>query len=530
MYAKNTLRVLAVATLLVAAGGTQGLAQKYGGILRWSTRGTPADLSIHETALAPVTSIGVPMYSNLVWFDSLNPQESLDTIVPDVAESWRWNSDGTALTFRLRQGVTWHDGKAFTSADVKHTFDVIRGAKAGGLKLNPRKLWYTNVKEIVTSGDREVTFVLTRPQPSLLPMLATGYSPVYAAHLSPALMRTTAVGTGPFRLKRFERDQTVELAKNEAYFKQGRPYLDGIHFVIFKNPASEQAALLAKQLDALGLVATPGPAYENLKAAKAGVEFAERIINGTINLIYNPKKPPMDNRRVLYAIVLSLDRRGLIKTAFQGGAVPGTSLIPAPTGVWGMTPEEMAQFPAYGDPARNKVESRRILAELGYSEPNPLRITISARNVISSTLSASWAVGELKQVGVQAEVQLVDQGNWYGTVARRQFTIAINETAVAIDDPDPTFYENYQCGSERNYTDYCNRELSKKFDQQSVEPDFRKRHKLVREIDTQLTNELARPYVVYRKDYHAHYPWVKNWVAHTSIYNGWKLEDVWLDR
>ncbi|MBI4083201.1 MAG: ABC transporter substrate-binding protein [Candidatus Lambdaproteobacteria bacterium] len=527
---KWSLSVAALALLALVAGSTPALAQKYGGVLRWGIRGSPAELSIHETALSGVTSIAVPIYSNLVWFDSLKARESIETIVPDVATSWFWSADGKALTFKLRKGVTWHDGKPFSAADVQHTWSVVRGAKQGGLKLNPRKLWFENVAQIDTRGDHEVTFRLKRPQPSLLAMFAAGYQPVYPAHVSPAALRTTAMGTGPFRMKRYERDQTFESVKNPNYFKKGRPYLDGILYVIFKSAAPEQGALLARQIDAMAILATPGPVHENLKATNKQLAYAERITNATINLVYNPKKPPMDNPKIRHAINLALDRDGLIKSVFQGGAVMGTAFIPAPTGIWGMTPEQMAKFPAYRDSATNKAESRKILAELGYSESNPLRLKFTIRNVVSSSQSANWAVGELKQVGIAAEIQLIDTGNWYGVVARREFAVAINETAIAVDDPDAGLHENYGCGSQRNYTDFCNRALEKKFDEQSAETDFATRHKLVQAIDAQLTLLEARPYIVYRKDYYAHYPYVKNWVPHTSIYNGWKLEDVWLDK
>src|SRR5204863_9917972 len=99
------------------------------------------------------------------------------SIVPDLATSWSWNEEGTELTFPLRQRVKWHDGKPFTAADVKCTWDLLTGKASEKLRVNPRKSWYSNLQEVTTNGDYEVTFHLKRPQPWLLTLLASSWSP-----------------------------------------------------------------------------------------------------------------------------------------------------------------------------------------------------------------------------------------------------------------------------------------------------------------------------------------------------------------
>mgnify|MGYP002715426736 FL=1 len=124
-------------------------------------------------------------------------QNSTSTIRPELAESWAWSGDNKTLTFKLRKDVKWHDGKPFTSADVKCTFDMLMGKSPQKFRQNPRKSWYDQVDEVTTNGDDEASFKLKRPQPALLSLLASGYSPVYPCHVSPAEMRTKPVGTGP---------------------------------------------------------------------------------------------------------------------------------------------------------------------------------------------------------------------------------------------------------------------------------------------------------------------------------------------
>ncbi|MBI4083974.1 MAG: ABC transporter substrate-binding protein [Candidatus Lambdaproteobacteria bacterium] len=530
MHGRTLMKVVGCLLLLRPILAGEAAAQKYGGTLRSILRGSPPDLSIHETVWTNATAPISPTYNNLVWFDTFQPKETPDTIVPELAESWSWRNGGTELVFKLRGGVRWHDGKPFTSADVKHTFDVVRGVSAKKLKLNPRKLWYFNVKDVTTRGDREVTFVLGRPQPSVLSILAAGYSPVYPAHVDPGLLRTTSVGTGPFKLKSYVRDQRIDIVKNPDYFVSGRPYLDGVEFYIIKGEAAEIAALLGRQADVGSLLTTPQPTYEQLKAANVGLAFTKAIINGGVNIIVNTKKPPFDNPKLRRAVNLAMDRNSLVRSVFQGGAEPGTAFMPAPYGTWGLTAEQMRPLPGMGDPAQHKAEARRLLAELGYTAEKPLRVKVTTRAIVHYVKAALWVLGELKAVGIDAELDQVDQALFMPKVFRREFDIGVNYTAIGIDDPDANFYETYTCGSNRNYSDYCNEAFMKAVDVQSVETDFAKRRAMVQALDMQLQNESARPYLGYQYDYYAHQSFVKNWIPHYIVYNGWRLTEVWLDK
>ena len=157
--------------------------RKQGGILKVYHRDSPASASIHEEATYSVNVPFMPIFNNLVIYKQDVPQNSLDSIVPDLAESWAWSDDKKKLNFKLRQGVKWHDGKPFTSADVKCTFDMLMGKSQQKFRKNPRKSWYDEVDDVTASGDFEVAFNLKRPQPSLLALLASGYTPVYPCHV-----------------------------------------------------------------------------------------------------------------------------------------------------------------------------------------------------------------------------------------------------------------------------------------------------------------------------------------------------------
>jgi peptide/nickel transport system substrate-binding protein len=124
---------------------------KPGGVLRLVLReDLPQGFAIHEAATNSVTWPAMPCYSNLVIYDQTKRLGRMDTIVPELAETWSWQDNYRNLVFFLRRDVTWHDGRPFTSRDVKFTFDVVREAAdaPAKLRINPRKEWYANVEAV----------------------------------------------------------------------------------------------------------------------------------------------------------------------------------------------------------------------------------------------------------------------------------------------------------------------------------------------------------------------------------------------
>src|SRR5437870_13180249 len=183
MTRRSQAIAIAIGLWLGVAGGTPALAQKSGGILQMPDFASPASMSMHEESTITAGTPVMPVFNNLVVFDQHVAQNSVASIVPDLATGWSWSEDGTELKFPLRQGIKWHDGKPFTANDVKCTWDLLAGKTEDKLRVNPRKPWYGNVEEVTTNGDYEVTFRLKRPQPALLALLASGWSAVYPCHV-----------------------------------------------------------------------------------------------------------------------------------------------------------------------------------------------------------------------------------------------------------------------------------------------------------------------------------------------------------
>jgi peptide/nickel transport system substrate-binding protein len=519
----------AVAALLALAAPAS--AQKQGGTLRVSHRDNPPSASIHEEATISTVMPFMSVYNNLVVFDSDSRQNRPDRIVPDLATAWSWSDDGQTLTFKLREGVKWHDGKPFTSADVKCTFDMVAGGESK-LRKNPRKPWWFNLKEVKTNGDFEVAFVLGRPQPSVLTMLAGAFSPIYPCHVGAAQMRTKPVGTGPFKFVELKQNESIKLARNPDYWKKGRPYLDAIEFRIIPSRATSLLAFVANQYDLTFTAEIAAPALKDLKIQAPWAVCEMLPTNTQANLLVNRDKPPFDNAEVRKAMVLAIDRSAFTEIIGQGGNRQGGAMLPPPEGLWGMPADFLATVAGYGaDHDKQREEGRRIMKALGYSADKPLRIKVSTRNIPSYRDQAVILIDHLKQVWIQGELEPLETAVWYNRLLKKDYTVGMNIQGVGIDDPDVVFYETYSCGSERNYTNYCSPEIEKLFDQQSRMTDIAARQKLVWEIDKKLQEDGARPVIQHDQGATCWRPEVKGVkLAVNTIYNHWRFEDVWLDR
>jgi peptide/nickel transport system substrate-binding protein len=507
-------------------------AAKPGGILRMYHRETPGGISIHEEATYSTNTPMMGVFNNLVLYDQHKPQNSLDTIVPELATSWSWNADKTQLTFLLRDGVKWHDGQPFTAKDVKCTWDMLRGVSQATFRKNPRKDWYENVSDVSLNGDREVTFRLKRPQPSLLAMLASGYSPVYPCHVPPAQMRTHPIGTGPYRFVEMKQNETIKLVKNPDYWKKGLPYLDGIEFAIIPNRSTAVLAFVTGKVDMTFPTEVTVALQKDIKAQAPNAVCDLEPTNVNTNLIINRDAPPFDNPDLRSAMAMALDRKAFVDILFQGQADIGGALLPPPAGVWGLPPDILKSIPGYGsDVQKNRAEARKLMEKAGYGPDKRLKIKVSTRNLAVYRDPAVIVIDQLKDIYIDAELETVESGVWFAKIARKDYSVGLNLTGNGIDDPDQGFYENYACGSERNYTNYCNKDLQKLFDRQSVETDLQKRKALVWEIDKKLQEDVARPILFHSHMATCWQPYVKNiTVMVNSSYNGFRYEDVWLDR
>jgi peptide/nickel transport system substrate-binding protein len=527
----KALQVLAAIAAALVATMAPSQAQKSGGTLHMYVWDNPPSASIHEEATVSTVVPFMALFNNLVLYDQHEKLNSADTIRPELAESWSWDDSKTKLTFKLRSGVTWHDGKPFTAADVVCTMDLLQGRREG-LRKNPRKIWWSNLKQTTANGDHEVTFHLERPQPSFVSLFATGYTPIYPCHVSPAQMRTKPVGTGPYVFSEFKSNEIVRLTRNPNYWRKGHPYIDVLEWRVMPNRSTRILSFLAGEIDLTFVLDLTPVLIKDIQAKKPKSICEIPPTNNSINLIVNRDKPPFDDAKIRKALALALDRQSFNTIIYEGMTKIGGAMMAPPEGNWGMPPDMVATLPGYGGTVEsNRAEAKKIMESLGYGPDKPLKIKVSTRSVPLYRDPAIILVDQLKSIYVEAELETVDASIWFGKAARGDYTVGVNATAPGVDDPDVNFYENYMCGSERNYTKYCNPEVDKLIDAQSRETDVAKRKQIVWQVERLLAEDVARPIILQGIAGLCWMPHVKGFTLHhNGIYNNWRFDDVWLER
>jgi peptide/nickel transport system substrate-binding protein len=507
-------------------------AQKHGGILRTYDPDSPGGMSIMEEATVFAAGPLAGVFNNLVMFDQHVPQNSLQSIVPDLATHWSWSEDGTTLTLVLRQDVKWHDGSPFTARDVKCTWDLLLGTAPEQLRINPRKSSFYNLAALTTNGDWEVAFQLKRAQPAFLMLLAGAFSVIYPCHVPPQQMRQHPIGTGPFKFIEFKPNEDIKVARNPDYWKKDRPYLDGIEYTIVKDQSTAALAFTAGKFDLTFPYSLTIPLMKNI-ASQTPQAICELDSGEGINrhLLVNYSKPPFDNPQLRRAMALALDRKAFVDIITQGQGQIGGVLQPPPAGLWGMTPDQVQTLPGYGsDVGKNRAEAQQVMQQLGYGPDKRLNIKVTARNISYYQDPAVLLIDQLKHVYIDGELELVDTPQYFPKILRKDFTVALN-LQTSGPDPDPTLKLFFGCGASLNWDGYCNPEVDKLIELQSQEADPARRKIVLSGIEHKLAADNARPILFYTRGANCRQPYVKGLtIMANSLFNGWRMEDVWLDK
>lgn len=521
---------LGLSMLLAVTLATPSLAQKQGGVLRVYHRDSPGSMSIHELGTISAVMPMMGVFNNLVLYDQHVDRNTLDGIVPDLAKSWRWNDDGTALSFTLEQGVKWHDGKPFSSADVKCTFELLMGKAKDAFRINSRKGWYANLKEVTTKGDHEVTLHLERPQPALLALLASGFAPMYPCHVQQRDMRTAPIGTGPFKFVEFKVNQSIKVTRNPNYWKPGKPHLDGVEYTIIPNRSTAILAFVAGNFDMTFPYEVSVPLMKDVKSQFPDAVCQVVSTNVAPNLLMNPV-PPFDNVELRRAVAMAIDRKAFIDILTEGQGDIGTANLPAPDGSWGMPVEMRDKLPGYGpDIAANREAARAIMRKHGFGPDKRIAVKLSTRNLPVYRDPSVILIGQLKDIYIDGELEPIETAIWVPKLIKRDYQFALSLVGNGVDDPDQGYFENYACGS-RTYMDYCNPELDKLMVEQSSMKDQEARKKVVWEIDRRLTHDAVRPILFYTRAGTCWRPELKGvTLMRNSTFNAWRMEDWWLDR
>lgn len=511
----------AVAKPTVAASPVPTVEQpQYGGILTFNQVNDLANFDPISNSSGSVLYPIAPCYNNLVMFDPLNP----DKVIGDLAESWETTPDGKTLTFKLIKGVKFHDGKPFTSADVKYTFDIVRNPPQG--VVSARKALLAVVSGIETPDDYTVRFVLKQPSSSFLTTLASGWMVVLPKHILEVKgdMKKDLVGTGPFKLKEYVPGVSLELVKNPDYHVKGRPYLDGLKQYVIPDPATTFANLRSGQL--LQYDAMSGD-----DARRAAKEFGDKVViqsmpsTSFVCITINAKNKPWDDIRVRQAGCLAIDRAAALKVAQGGdGALAGLSM----PGPWSLPAAELEKIPGYGkDVAANLTQAKKLLAEAGY--PNGFSTTLVVRNNPIFTPVALFVKDQWAQVGIEAKVDVRETAAFNDTQNKREFQVSPTGASFTANDPDVWGDYITSTGSQ-NYTSLINKEVDELFAKQSQTLDVEERKKLANTIEQTALSNYGMFFLYLRDRFHGFSRKVHDMKIHPNMDNVRRYQNVWLSK
>jgi peptide/nickel transport system substrate-binding protein len=345
-------------------------------------------------------------------------------------------------------------------------------------------------------------------------------------------MRTKPIGTGPFKFVEFKQNEGIKLVKNEHYWKKGKPYLDGIDFIIVPNRATAMLGLVSGRFDVTFPWEVTIPLLKDIKQQAPTMACQVTSMNNSTNLIINRDAPPFDNSDLRQVLNLGMDRKAFVDILNQGEAQLGGVMQPPTDGVWGLPTEIFASVPGYGpDVAKNREQARALMTKAGYGPGKHLSLKVATRGISLYKDPAVILAGQLKEIWIDADVDIIETSQWYSKIGKKNYSVGLNTTGNGVDDPDQNYFENFSCKSERNYTGYCNPEIEKMIEAQSSETDKDKRRKLVWEVDRKLLEDNARPIIMWNRAATCMQSYVKGYVAQVnSVYNGFRFEDIWLDR
>jgi peptide/nickel transport system substrate-binding protein len=254
---------------------------------------------------------------------------------------------------------------------------------------------------------------------------------------------------------------------------------------------------------------------------------------GTVNrhVIINRTVPPFDNQEIRRAMALAIDRKAFIDILSEGKGDIGAILQPTPAGLWGIPPDQLKELPGYGpDIQMNRQQARAIMEKLGYGSSKRLKFKLTTRDLQIYRDPAVILLDQLKEVYFDGELDVVDTGAYFPKIRRKDFVVGLN-LQTSGPDPDTVFDPFYGCGASLNWDGYCNPEIDKLIEQQSIEGDAATRRQLHVHIERRLGEEATRPIIFYPHAATCWHPHVKGLtIMVNSYFNGYRYEDVWLDK
>ena len=499
---------------------------KRGGTLNFAITAETSNYDCHGSQtfglLHPIT----PFYSLLVKFDATENSQ----IIGDLAKSWTISPDGLTYSFKLHEGVKFHDGSPLTSADVKATFERIAKPPEGVISV--RKERFSDVASIDTPDPATVVFKLKGVNASFMTLLASPFNCVYSAaklKQNPRYPDNEIMGSGAYRLVEHVRGSHIAGKRNEDYFKKDRPYVDGYKGYFVKSTAVVPG-LLGGQFDAEFRGQNPSERDQLMSKAKDRWVAYESSWSTVMLLIFNMNKKPFDDIRVRQALSLAIDRHTGGANLSKISIMKHVGGLMRPGSEWALPEADLAKVPGFSrDIEKSRAEARRLLKEAG---AEGLKIKLFNRNLPEPyTPTGIFVIDEWRKIGVATEHVQVETKMYFENLVSGSFDVALWPATEPADDPTAQLYYFLTHGkSTMSYARHTDAKLDELYEKQYRALDVAERKRLVNEFDRHALAQAYSVPILWWNRIIVHDKKIKGWTMSPSHFQGTNLVDVWLDQ
>ncbi len=394
---------------------------------------------------------------------------------PDLAVRWETADDGLSVTFTLREDVLWTDGTAFTCGDIAWTYNSIRTGR--GLIRSPRAVYLSIVDDVTCADDLTAVFNLRQPKAAIIDAIALPHNIIRPRHVyadATTEMRETlpTVTMGPFVVSEHLPGESITYKRNDTYWDQPFPYLDGLKLVALPESAVA-VGLRTGAVDVGNPVGYSSEEAETLERECTSCQFWPRTLamQHTHHLLLNHSREPWNRPELKEAIALAIDNTKYIRNVYAGWHVSPIGCGFYPSSEWAPPMDRCTDIPGYGDfstkssAAADKARAKEILADLGFS-PGELNISILFSEETQPGLTAT--ISDIQEIGINAAASALDDRDFLALIASGDFDAAVHSNWAIAIDPDLLLYAHFYTGGRDNFNQFSSVEVDALIDEMSI--------------------------------------------------------------
>ena len=534
-------------------GAAAVAAPKMGGILKYIIPSNPPSADAHRETTFGTIHPFAQFYSVLIRVNPDNPGSPTDFKCDlCVGEVPAPTNGGKKYTFKIRNGVTWHNlpasvrtspkhkemtklvgGKELTAHDIAASFNKIMNPPKG--VGSPRKAFFLMVEKIHAPDNNTVVFDLKYPSGAFIPAIAMPYNFIYAKAVLDKDMHfyeKNVLGSGPFQFVEWQLGSHIKAIRNNAYYHKGKPYLDGTEAVFAKKYSINLQALRGGRAY-IQFRGFPPKMRDDLKKALGDkLTVQEGDWNCVLNVSPNNKRKPFDDVRVRRALTLAIDRWGGSKYLSKIAIVKTAGGIVYPSHPLAASKAELQKLAGFWpDLAKSRAEARRLLKEAGY--PKGFSFTFHNRAVDQPyKIVGTWLIDQWRQIGLKVKQRVQPTSQFYATLRRKKdFDVSMSFNCQSVVNPllDVSMYQSASVAG-NNYAAYEDPKLDAMFQKMNRSGDPAEQRRIMRKYEKRAISEMAYTFPTmwwYRIILHR--TALKGWKTSPSHYLNVDLSNIWLE-